>query len=372
MSLKRGIYPTGFNFHTLLSYPNAQPLLHVERPIEIITNGLLLANIAADAPDGRPGKRKAPNTIRAHWGLPSDSSDRLSLIALSRLLRTQDMITLNQVFSSPLGPAILSPLQSIVLRVATTAGGADLSLTDVNVSSLFNLSGSSFISKKRYEETSLSLPGKLPHPNAKALVKAMLDALAASVITPNGSKLMRQLIAIPLPLLDEQMQATIAAVMASVESEMRSRLADGGGAGASSSSSSSSLLPMPNQPAQPAPAPIQLDVSVSMSTNAIRLVQSRLGRALTQAETETLDTGLVEAFSLLTTGNQAQRRATLQLVALTTLSTPAGAQLWASILEVLTIDGGGSFSSVDGFVNALINAVSAIAGAQLAASAFGA
>ena len=129
---------------------------------------------------------------------------------------------------------------------------------------------------------------------------------------------------------------------------------------------------MPNQPAQPAPAPIQLDVSVSMSTNAIRLVQSRLGRALTQAETETLDTGLVEAFSLLTTGNQAQRRATLQLVALTTLSTPAGAQLWASMLEVLTIDGGGSFSSVDGFVNALINAVSAIAGAQLAASAFGA
>jgi hypothetical protein len=90
------------------------------------------------------------------------------------------------------------------------------------------------------------------------------------------------------------------------------------------------------------------------------------------AETETLDTGLVEAFSLLTTGNQAQRRATLQLVALTTLSTPAGAQLWASMLEVLTIDGGGSFSSVDGFVNALINAVSAIAGAQLAASAFGA
>ena len=130
---------------------------------------------------------------------------------------------------------------------------------------------------------------------------------------------------------------------------------------------------MPNQPAQPAPAPAPaLDVSVSMSTNAIRLVQSRLGRALTQAETETLDTGLVEAFSLLTTGNQAQRRATLQLVALTTLSTPAGAQLWASMLEVLTIDGGGSFSSVDGFVNALINAVSAIAGAQLAASAFGA
>ena len=329
---------------------------------------LILANIAADAPDGRHGNRKASNIIRAHWGLPSDSSDRLSLIALSRLLRTQDMITINQVFSSPLGPAILSSLQSIVLRVATTVGGADLSLTDVNVTSLFNLSGSSFITKKKYEETSLSLPGKLPHPNAKTLVKAMLDGLAASVITPDGSKLMRQLIAIPLPLLDQQMQTTIAAVMTNVETEMKARLVGSGG----SSSSSSSLLPMPNQPAQPAPAPIQLDVSVSLSTNAARLVQSRLGRALTQAETEALDAGLVEAFSLLTTGNQAQRRATLQLVAWTTLSTAAGAQLWASLLEVATtsVAEGDSFS-VDGFVNALSNAVSAIAGAQLAASSFG-
>jgi hypothetical protein len=55
-----------------------------------------------------------------------------------------------------------------------------------------------------------------------------------------------------------------------------------------------------------------------------------------EAETEALDAGLAEAFSLLTTGGQAQLRATLQLVAWTTLSTPAGAQLWASLLEVAT------------------------------------
>ena len=184
---------------------------------------------------------------------------------------------------------------------------------------------------------------------------------------------MRLLIAIPLPLLDEAMQTTIAAVMTNVETEMKSRLAGSGGSSSSSSSSSSSL-PMPNQPAQPAqPAPVQLDVSVSLSTNARRPVQGRLGRALTPVETEALDEGLVQAFSLLTTGNQAQRRATLQLVALTTLSTAAGAQLWASCLEVLATlppDGGSSFS-VDGFVSALSNAVSAIAGAQLAASSFG-
>ena len=130
-------------------------------------------------------------------------------------------------------------------------------------------------------------------------------------------------------------------------------------------------MPIQPMPAQPGSV-MQLDVSVSLSTNAARLVQSRLGRALTQAEHEALDEGLVEAFSLLTTENQTQRAATLQLVAFTTLSTPAGAQLWASLLEVVTtpLDPGGSFS-VDSFVSALINAVSTIAGAQFAASSFG-
>ena len=91
-----------------------------------------------------------------------------------------------------------------------------------------------------------------------------------------------------------------------------------------------------------------------------------------EAETEALAAGLAEAFSLLTTGGQTQLRATLQLVAWTTLSTQAGAQLWASLLEVATapLNPGGSFS-VNGFVSALTNAVSAIAGAMLAASSFG-
>jgi hypothetical protein len=113
----------------------------------------------------------------------------------------------------------------------------------------------------------------------------------------------------------------------------------------------------------------KLAIYASSRTNAARLVQSRLGRALTRAEDEALDEGLVEAFSLLTTGSQTQRAATLQLVAFTTLSTPAGAQLWASLLEVATtpVAEGGNFS-VNGFVSALINALSAIAGAQLAAS----
>jgi hypothetical protein len=350
--------------------------VHAEEGIEDLMGEMSLdaapasrsANIGADAPDGRPSKRKAPAPTRAHWGLPSDSSDRLSLIALSRLLRSPDPITINQVFENPPGVAVLAALRGVVLRVAVTVGGADLSLTDINVMSLFNLSGSTFLSQRKYDG-GLSLPSKLPFSSAKALVKAMLDALAAALVTPDGSRLMTLLLRIPIAPLDEAMQRTIAVVMATVEIDMTSRLQSGGG-GSGSSSSSSLPLPMPIQPMPAQPTPVQLDVSVSLSTNAARLVQSRLGRALTQAEHEALDEGLVEAFSLLTTENQTQRAATLQLVAWTTLSTPAGAQLWASMLEVLTIDGGGSFS-VDGFVNALSNAVSAIAGAQLAASSFG-
>ena len=110
-----------------------------------------------------------------------------------------------------------------------------------------------------------------------------------------------------------------------------------------------------------------------MSTNARHLVQGRLDRPLTQAESNALDAGVAEALSVLAAGTRAQHAATLQLVALTTLSTPAGAQLWASLLEVVTtplVDPGGSFS-VDSFVSALTDAVSTIAGAQLAAGSLG-
>ena len=330
------------------------------------------ANIAADAPGGRPSKRRAPAAIRAHWGLPSDSADRLSLIALSRLIRSADLLTINQVFENPPGVAVLDSLRGVVLRVAVSVGGAAMSLTDVSIMTLFNLSGSTFVSQRKYDG-GLSLPSKLPFSSAKALVKAMLDALAAALVTPEGSTLLTQLLRIPIAPLDEALQATIAAVMVSVETDMSARLQSGGGGSGSSSSSSLVPLPMPDQSVQPAQsASVQLDVSVSMSTNARRLVQGRLGRALTQAESDALDAGLAEALSVLTAGTRAQHAATLQLVALTTLSTPAGAQLWASLLEVATapLAEGGSFS-VSSFVSALTDVVSTIAGAQLAASSFG-
>jgi len=335
-----------------------------------------------------PRKRKAA-VPRAHWGLPTDSASRLVLIALSRLLRTPDEMMLTQVAGSPVGGAFLASLRAAVLRVAVAAGGADAGLNETSVATLFNLSGSSFDRQARYDGASLTLPSRLPWPKAKALVRVMLDSLAASLVVAEGSLLHRMLLQLPFVPLDEQAQAAVAKLIAVVESEMSSRLQRGGGADASSSSSSTwsaqppqppqpSALPMPfapqpqpqpqpPPPAPPAPPPALpplLDVSMSLQSNARRLVQARLGRAMTQPETETLDAALVEALGVLRVGTDEDHRTALQLVALTSLSTPAGAHLWACLLD----EAERTFQSVAAYAAAVVSAASAVASAQLAAA----
>ena len=334
-----------------------------------------------------PRKRKAA-VPRAHWGLPTDSASRLVLIALSRLLRTPDEMMLTQAAGSPVGGAFLASLRAAVLRVAVAAGGADAGLNETSVDTLFNLSGSSFDRQARYDGASLTLPSRLPWPKAKALVRVMLDSLAASLVVAEGSLLHRMLLQLPFVPLDEQAQATVAKLIAVVESEMSSRLQRGGGADASSSSSSTwsaqppqppqpPALPMPFAPqpqpqpqllppAPPAPPPAPpplLDVSMSLQSNARRLVQARLGRAMTQPETETLDAALVEALGVLRVGTDEDHRTALQLVALTSLSTPAGAHLWACLLD----EAERTFQSVAAYAAAVVSAASAVASAQLAA-----
>jgi hypothetical protein len=293
--------------------------------------------------------------------------------------------------------AFLASLRAAVLRVAVVAGGADTSLNETSVATLFNLSGSSFDRQARYDGASLTLPSRLPWPKAKALVRVMLDSLAASLVVAEGSLLHRMLLQLPFVPLDEQAQAAVAKLIAVVESEMISRLQRGGGADASSSSSSSTwsaqppqppqppALPMPFAPqpqpqllppapqpqllppAPPAPPPALpplLDVSMSLQSNARRLVQARLGRAMTQPETETLDAALVEALGVLRVGTDEDHRTALQLVALTSLSTPAGAHLWACLLD----EAERTFQSVAAYAAAVVSAASAVASAQLAAA----
>jgi hypothetical protein len=296
--------------------------------------------------------------------------------------------------------AFLASLRAAVLRVAVAAGGADAGLNETSVATLFNLSGSSFDRQARYDGASLTLPSRLPWPKAKALVRVMLDSLAASLVVAEGSLLHRMLLQLPFVPLDEQAQAAVAKLIAVVESEMSSRLQRGGGADASSSSSSTwsaqppqppqpSALPMPFAPqpqpqpqpqllppapqpqllppAPPAPPPALpplLDVSMSLQSNARRLVQARLGRAMTQPETETLDAALVEALGVLRVATDEDHRTALQSVALIALSTPAGAHLWACLLD----EAEHTFQSVAAYAAAVVSAASAIASAQFAAA----
>ena len=83
---------------------------------------------------------------------------------------------------------------------------------------------------------------------------------------------------------------------------------------------------------------------------------------MTQPESETLDAGLVEALGVLKVGTDEEQRAALQLVALTVLSTPAGAQLWACLLT----EAERVVPSVAEYVAAVVATASAIASAQLA------
>ena len=346
-----------------------------------------LASIDADG-EGRKRKAKAAANAppRAHWGLSVDSTARLSFIALSRLLRSSDEQQVSQVAASPLGIALLAALRAAVLRVAVEAGGADPALGETSVATLFNLAGSTFASQSRYDTTSgLSLPSKLPWRSVKALVRALLDSLTASLLTPEGSALQRSMLALPFAPLDASAQASIAALVASVERDTTSRLLSTGGGGSSSSSSSFwPSLPPPSQPpslpqAPPVPPPpFAIDATLSLAGNARRVVQARLGRPMTTAEGGALDAGLMVALSLLLPGGEAVRRGWLDSNVLAALSTQATAQLWACVLDASGNDrsdgsdgsDGSGYHGVDTFVTALTDAASAIAGIQLA-SAFG-
>ena len=126
---------------------------------------LRLGTLSIDAPSKRQRE--------GHHGLSNDSAATLALIAVSRLVRARDESILQQAAASPVGLSLLGALRAAVLRLASTANA---SLNEQSISTLFNLSGSTVASKRLYDG-GLSLPQKLPHASAKALVNAMLEAL---------------------------------------------------------------------------------------------------------------------------------------------------------------------------------------------------
>ena len=115
------------------------------------------------------------------------------------------------------------------------AGGADPGLSATSVETLFNMSGSTFASQARYDSSSLTLPSRLPFTNAKALLRALLDSLAAALFMAEGGILVSLLHVLPPRPLDQPAQAAVAALVAVVEADTTRRLLLAGAGGSSSS-----------------------------------------------------------------------------------------------------------------------------------------
>ena len=152
--------------------------------IELAFQRLTLAPIAA------PGsKRRAAG----HAGLSSDSSASVGLVALSRLLATKAETILEVSASTAAGAAFTIALQGVVLRVAVRVGGASPQLDDGNVRGLFNLSAS-HVAQPHLYNAGWSLPSRLPHAQAKALLTGLLDALTAIRTTAKGYPVAQRLL----------------------------------------------------------------------------------------------------------------------------------------------------------------------------------
>ena len=151
----------------------------------------------------------------SHFGLSSDSSEPVWLVAVSRIAKTRDEAILNVAAASPMGTALLDALRPVVQRVAGTVAGSALTLAQMIT--LFNLSASHVASRRLYD-SGLTLPSKLPWPQAKELLAAFLAALTTAVVSESGTRVAARLLQVPQQPVDGDaaMQVDLAAVAAAV------------------------------------------------------------------------------------------------------------------------------------------------------------
>ena len=273
----------------------------------------------------------------AHYGVSSDSSTAIGLIALSRLMRTKDDATVGRAVTSPLGMAVLDALRGVLLRAAS--GGAHPALSEANVANMLNLPGSSTKYQSQYGSFG-SLQSRLPWQRFRQLISALLEALTAARKDQVGYQVGYRLIAsTPTSPLDEGARVAMAALVEMIEPDLRARLAAGVGASAASSSSSDSsqrATPPPQLPQLPLPpSNVGIRADVSLAANLVGLIGSRIRRPLTPSEAVAVTQALDEGLSVLQTGGTEARRQLLETNLLAALATQGGAWLWASALEAI-------------------------------------
>ena len=308
-------------------------------------------------------------TGAAHYGVNSDASAALYIIALSRLVRAKDEATLRRVVSSPVGVAVLAALRTLMLRVASSADGPDSQLNEANISTMFNLSGSSTKYESQYGSFG-SLQSRLPWPQFKRLVSAMLEALTAARQGQIGYAVGQLLLAAP-PSLTVEAQGAIATLTAALEPTMRARLAAPSAASSSSGSGSSSqrttpppLPPLPPPPA-PAPPPLAIDPLQSLGANLRRVIERRLSYQLSPSEAATVANALDEGLSVLQAGGEAARQQLLGGNVLIALTSQGGAWLWAATLEATEQPA----ASIGALATAIVEGCSAMAATLFASAA---
>ena len=305
----------------------------------------------------------------AHYGVSSDASTALHLIALSRLVRAKDEGTLQRAASSPIGVAVVAALRALILRVASSADGLGSPLNEANMLTMFNLSGSSTKYENQYGSFG-SLQARMPWPRYRALVSALLEALTASRRDQIGYVVGQMLLAATPTALNAEGQAAIAALIAAIEPTMRARLATPGAASSSGSSSQRTTPPPEQQPPSlplpaPPPPPLAIDPMQSLSANLRRVIETRLNHQLSPSEAATVGNALAEGLSVLQAGGEAARQQLLGTNVLVALTSQGGAWLWASTLEATEQP----VASIGALATAIVDGCSAMAATLFASAA---
>jgi hypothetical protein len=309
-------------------------------------------------------KRKAVSS--SHYGLSVDSSEPIRLVVISRLAHAKDDEILAVASQSPTGVAVLAALKAMVRRVAVTVGGADPALSESNIESLFNLSASNVHTRRLYEG-GLTLPSRMSHGRARALLTAVLDALSAFRNTVTGARVGKALLTVPAIPVDT---ADVTEVIQAVEAEATAKLDGDASRAGTSSATASTRSESPVAPVAPiavAATPMAIDPSLSLAANVGRLVAASLRRQLLTTEIATIDDALDTASGVLQEGDATTRHALLHSNMLTALVNPGAAYLWASCVERSE---GGGVESVEAFATDVIASASDVS-SVLFASAMG-
>jgi len=260
----------------------------------------------------------------------------------------------------------MSPVHRTNTHVQTSHGTL-IAYSGVRIMSPIIIHPVSSVHSRHLYEGGLSLPTRLSHGRAKALLTAVLDALSAFRNTVTGARVGKALLSVPAIPVD---MTDVMEVIQTVEAEATAKLAGDGSRAGTSSATASTRSESPMAPVAPiavAAAPMTIDPSLSLAANVRRLVAASLRRQLLPAEIAAVDDALDIASGVLQEGDATTRHALLRSNMLTALINPGAAYLWASCVERSE---GGGVESVDAFATDVIASCSDVA-SVLFASAMG-